>query len=101
MNREKAKGFVAGAVLASAIGSMPYFAELLADVTKIYVPATQNVADGYVIPGKMRFSCLEKDPREPCKTIVEYNGRKFVMMYDGKRIVGTPYEIKPLVGEQK
>ena len=63
---------------------------------ELLVPRTTTVAEGYVVPSKLEVSCLEADSKEPCKTVVTYEGKKFLLRYDGSHITGSPYEVKPV-----
>ena len=94
--KNKKHGVVYWILVASIVGAtMPKIIDYVKGITPIYVPTTTKVERNSVIPSNLEIKCKDINRNGLCETIVNYDGKQFVLRYDGNEIVGSQFEVKP------
>lgn len=87
-------GIIVGAGIVLGSGMIRNYTE---GVKQLNVPNTAKVEQGFVIPNKLeKITCEDLDGNGLCKTIFKYDGKRFLLKYDGNKITGEQYTIEPL-----
>ena len=63
--------------------------------TELTIPTTKNVESGFVIPSKLEIKCQDLDGNGTPETILRYEGKNYLLKYDGNQPSIVPYEVKP------
>lgn len=67
----------------------------IGDIHQLHVPNTTKVEQGFVIPNKLeKITCEDLNGNGICETIFKYDGKRFLLKYDGNKITGEQYKIE-------
>lgn len=83
-------------LLAGILGAVAGYLGAEAFITRRnYIPKIEKVQSGYVVPSKLEIKLQDLDNNGERETLLKYDGKTYLLLYDGNQPRVVPYEVKP------
>ncbi len=85
-------GYLIGAVL--AVGGFTTGISITTFTDNI-IPRAKQVQSGFAVPNKLEILLQDLDNNGEKETLLKYDGKTYLLLYDGNMPKIVPYEVKP------